>query len=90
MNATDVTSKAQSTAVRFAAQKQAVAKSGQVFVDELWFSQLHQTLGKSPLLIIDHRIGATSQPTIDLREFPSLSQAARNDAPSKPTQESSR
>jgi regulator of protease activity HflC (stomatin/prohibitin superfamily) len=85
MNASDVTSKAQATAVRFAAQKQAVAQSGQVFVDELWFSQLRQTLGHSPLLIIDHRIGAGSPPTIDLREFPSL-----NDAPSKPTQESSR
>ena len=90
MNATDVTSKAQSTAVRFAAQKQAVAQSGQVFVDELWYSQLHQTLGHSPLLIIDSRIGASSPPTIDLREFPSLNDAARRDAPSKPTQESSR
>lgn len=90
MNATDVTSKAQSTAVRFAAQKQAVAQSGQVFVDELWFSQLRQTLGHSPLLIIDHRIGTNSPPTIDLREFPSLNEAARRDAPSKPTQESSR
>jgi regulator of protease activity HflC (stomatin/prohibitin superfamily) len=90
MNASDVTSKAQATAVRFAAQKQAVAQSGQVFVDELWFSQLRQTLGHSPLLIIDHRIGAGSPPTIDLREFPSLNDAARRDAPSKPTQESSR
>ncbi|SUW65597.1 FtsH protease regulator HflK [Buttiauxella agrestis] len=90
MNATDVTSKAQATAVRFAAQKQAVAQSGQVFVDELWFSQLHQTLGHSPLMIIDSRIGAGSPPTIDLREFPSLNEAARRDAPSKPTQESSR
>ncbi|MEW7313351.1 protease modulator HflK [Buttiauxella gaviniae] len=85
MNATDVTSKAQSTAVRFAAQKQAVAQSGQVFVDELWFNQLHQTLSHTPLLIIDHRIGANTPPTIDLREFPSL-----NEAPAKPTQESSR
>lgn len=90
MNAIDVTSKAQSTAVRFAAQKQAVAQSGQVFVDELWYSQLHQTLGHRPLLIIDHRIGAGSPPTIDLREFPSLNDAARRDAPSKPTQEPSR
>jgi regulator of protease activity HflC (stomatin/prohibitin superfamily) len=90
MNASDVTSKAQATAVRFAAQKQAVAQSGQVFVDELWFSQLRQTLGHNPLLIIDHRIGAGSPPTIDLREFPSLNDAARRDAPSKPTQESSR
>ncbi|WBM70207.1 protease modulator HflK [Buttiauxella sp. WJP83] len=90
MNATDVTSKAQSTAVRFAAQKQAVAQSGQVFIDELWYSQLHQTLGHSPLLIIDHRIGAGSPPTIDLREFPSLNEAARRDASAKPTQESSR
>ncbi|WP_245164512.1 protease modulator HflK [Buttiauxella brennerae] len=90
MNASDVTSKAQATAVRFAAQKQAVAQSGQVFVDELWFSQLRQTLGHSPLLIIDHRIGAGSPPTIDLREFPSLNEAARRNAPSKPTQESSR
>jgi len=90
MNATDVTSKAQATAVRFAAQKQAVEQSGQVFVDELWFSQLHQTLGHSPLMIIDSRIGAGSPPTIDLREFPSLNEAARRDAPSKPTQESSR
>ena len=90
MNATDVTSKAQSTAVRFAAQKQAVAQSGQVFVDELWFNQLHQTLSHTPLLIIDHRIGANTPPTIDLREFPSLNEAARREAPAKPTQESSR
>ncbi|MEZ2575695.1 protease modulator HflK [Buttiauxella ferragutiae] len=90
MNASDVTSKAQATAVRFAAQKQAVAQSGQVFIDELWYSQLHQTLGHSPLLIIDQRIGAGSPPTIDLREFPSLNDAARRDVPSKPTQESSR
>ncbi|MGK7244733.1 hypothetical protein ACSPAH_01910 [Buttiauxella agrestis] len=51
---------------------------------------MHQTLGHSPLMIIDSRIGAGSPPTIDLREFPSLNEAARRDAPSKPTQESSR
>lgn len=90
MNATDVTSKAQATAVSFAAQKQAVAHAGQVFIDELWFSQLRQTLGHSPLLIIDSRIGAGASPTIDLREFPSLNAAARRDVPAKPTQEPSR
>jgi len=90
MNAADAISTAQATAVRFAAQKQAAAQSGQVFIDELWFSQLRQTLGHSPLLIIDSRIGAGTPPTIDLRDFPSLNDAARRDAPAKPTQEPSR
>ncbi|WP_039030042.1 protease modulator HflK [Leclercia adecarboxylata] len=90
MNAADAVSTAQATAVRFAAQKQAAAQSGQVFIDELWFSQLRQTLGHSPLLIIDSRIGAGTPPTIDLRDFPTLNDAARRDAPAKPTQEPSR
>lgn len=90
MNAADAISKAQATAVRFAAQKQAAAKSGQVFIDELWFSQLRQTLGHSPLLIIDSRIGAGTPPTIDLRDVPSFNDAVRRDAPAKPTQEPSR
>ncbi|WP_254065294.1 protease modulator HflK [Cedecea sp. FDAARGOS_727] len=90
INATEAFSLARATAVRFAAEKNAYQQAGQVFIDELWFKQLQLTLSGRPLLVIDQRIGAGSSPTLDLREFPSLNDAARRDAPVKPAQEPSR
>lgn len=90
INATEALSEAQATATRFAAQKNAYQQAGQVFIDELWFKQLQQALSGRPLLVIDQRIGAGSPPTLDLRDFPTSTDAARRDAPAKPAQELSR
>ncbi|VEB96095.1 FtsH protease regulator HflK [Cedecea lapagei] len=90
INATEALSEAQATATRFAAQKNAWQQAGQVFIDELWFRQLQLALSGRPVLIIDQRIGAGSPPTLDLRDFPTSTDAARRDAPAKPAQEPSR
>lgn len=90
INATEALSLAQATATRFAAQKNAYQQAGQVFIDELWFKQLQLALSGRPLLVIDQRIGAGSPPTLDLRDFPTSTDAARRDAPAKPAQELSR
>jgi regulator of protease activity HflC (stomatin/prohibitin superfamily) len=60
----------------FAAEQQSYRSAGPAFVRERYFSQLAEGLAKANLLIIDHRIGSGSAPTIDLRPY-----AAPGDTP---------
>lgn len=65
----EVRATAQAADVRFAAEQQAYASAGRAFVLEQYLSQLSQGLSHAKLLILDHRLGANSAPTIDLRTF---------------------
>ena len=61
--------RAQAADLRFAAERTAWQKAGQAFLTETYFYQLGLALGKAPLLILDHRLGAGEPPTLDLRSF---------------------
>ena len=68
--AREVNATAQSADLKFKAEQQAYASAGQAFVLEQYFSQLSQGLSKAKLLVLDHRLGGSSNaPTIDLRTF---------------------
>ncbi|NBF00836.1 protease modulator HflK [Pseudomonas sp. Fl5BN2] len=60
---------AQAADLRFAAEQKAYAGAGQAFVLEQYLSQLSQGLSQAKLLILDHRLGGDSAPTLDLRTF---------------------
>lgn len=55
--------------LRFAAEQKAYAAAGQAFVLEQYLSQLSLGLSHAKLLILDHRLGGASAPTLDLRTF---------------------
>ncbi|QJI31890.1 protease modulator HflK [Pseudomonas sp. ADAK18] len=65
----EVNAGAQAADLRFAAEQKAYASAGQAFVLEQYLSQLSQGLAHAKLLILDHRLGGSSAPTIDLRSF---------------------
>lgn len=65
----EVNAAAQAADLRFAAEQKAYASAGQAFVLEQYFSQLTLGLANAKLLILDHRLGGSSAPTIDLRTF---------------------
>lgn len=67
--AREVNAAAQSADRRFAAEQRAYATAGNAFVLEQYLGQLSQGLAHAILLILDHRLGADSAPTIDLRSF---------------------
>ncbi|QXI28535.1 protease modulator HflK [Pseudomonas vanderleydeniana] len=68
-SAHEVQATARAADLRFSAERQAYARAGQAFVLEQYLAQLSQGLGKARLLVLDHRLGANSAPTIDLRSF---------------------
>ncbi|MFH0022237.1 protease modulator HflK [Pseudomonas fluorescens] len=69
-SAREIGATAQAADSKFNAEQKAYANSGQAFVLEQYFSQLSQGLSKARLLILDHRLGGTTNaPTIDLRNF---------------------
>ncbi|MHA3734191.1 protease modulator HflK [Pseudomonas sp. Eth.TT006] len=69
-SAREVSATAQAADLKFKAERQAYASAGQAFVLEQYFSQLSQGLSKAKLLVLDHRLGGSSNaPTIDLRTF---------------------
>ncbi|WP_440973694.1 protease modulator HflK [Pseudomonas koreensis] len=69
-SAREVNATAQAADLKFKAEQQAYASAGQAFVLEQYFSQLSQGLSKARLLVLDHRLGGSSNaPTIDLRTF---------------------
>ncbi|SDT63721.1 protease modulator HflK [Pseudomonas granadensis] len=69
-NARETRATAQAADLKFGAEQKAFANASQAFVLEQYFSQLSQGLSKAPLLILDHRLGGTTNaPTIDLRHF---------------------
>ncbi|AJO81569.1 protease modulator HflK [Pseudomonas sp. MRSN 12121] len=65
----EVQATAQAADLRFGAEQKAYASAGQAFVLEQYLSQLSQGLGNARLLILDHRLGGASAPTLDLRTF---------------------
>jgi regulator of protease activity HflC (stomatin/prohibitin superfamily) len=65
----EVMATAQGANLRFSAEQQGYAKAGQAFLLEQYLSQLTQGLTHAKLLMLDHRLGGTSAPTIDLRSF---------------------
>ena len=54
---------------RFGAEQQAYRSAGNAFMYEYYLSQVATGLAKSSMTIVDHRIGASSAPTIDLRRY---------------------
>lgn len=69
-NARETRATAQAADLRFSAEQKAYASAGQAFVLEQYLGQLGQGLSKARLLILDHRLGGSSNaPTIDLRTF---------------------
>ncbi|MEN8639502.1 protease modulator HflK [Pseudomonas sichuanensis] len=61
--------KAQAAALVFDAERAAWAGAGQAFVLEQYLGRLSQGLAGAHSLIIDHRLGATQAPTLDLRSY---------------------
>ncbi|VEF13765.1 membrane protein/HflK family protein [Pseudomonas fluorescens] len=69
-NASETAATAQAADLRFNAEQRAYASAGQAFVLEQYLGQLSQGLSKAKLLVLDHRLGGSSNaPTIDLRTF---------------------
>ncbi|WP_419712966.1 protease modulator HflK [Pseudomonas sp. NFX224] len=69
-SAREINASAQATDLKFSAEQKAYASAGQAFVLEQYLSQLSQGLANAKLLILDHRLGGSSNaPTIDLRTF---------------------
>ena len=60
---------AQGADLRFTAEQQGYAKAGQAFLLEQYLSQLTQGMTHAKVLVLDHRLGGSSAPTIDLRSF---------------------
>lgn len=53
----------------FAADLTAYQGGAKVFLLEQWFEHVRRDVGRSPLLLLDHRLNGADQPTIDLRKF---------------------
>ncbi|PQP03763.1 hypothetical protein C5612_13900 [Pseudomonas frederiksbergensis] len=69
-SAHEINSNAQAADLKFAAERKAFSSAGQAFVLEQYLSQLTQGLANAKLLVLDHRLGGSSNaPTIDLRTF---------------------
>ena len=69
-NARETSATAQAADLKFSAEQKAYASAGQAFVLEQYLAQLSQGLSKAQLLVLDHRLGGSSNaPTIDLRTF---------------------
>lgn len=67
--ASEVQATAKAADLRFGAERKAYSSAGQAFVLEQYLSQLSQGLSNARLLILDHRLGGSSAPTLDLRTF---------------------
>jgi regulator of protease activity HflC (stomatin/prohibitin superfamily) len=70
--AAEVLAGANAAQVRFAADREAARAGGRAFVLERYFTDLSQALGKSPLTILDHRLGAPDAAVLDLRPPPGV------------------
>jgi regulator of protease activity HflC (stomatin/prohibitin superfamily) len=69
-SAREINATAQAADLKFKAEQKAYASAGQAFVLEQYLNQLSLGLNKAKLLILDHRLGGSSNaPTIDLRTF---------------------
>lgn len=80
-NAHEINATARAADLKFSAEQKAYASAGQAFVLEQYLSQLSQGLSKAKLLVLDHRLGGSSNaPTIDLRTFTLPADPARTTA----------
>ncbi|MBH3405968.1 protease modulator HflK [Pseudomonas glycinae] len=80
-NAHETSATARAADLKFSAEQKAYASAGQAFVLEQYLSQLSQGLSKAKLLVLDHRLGGSSNaPTIDLRTFTLPADPARTTA----------
>jgi regulator of protease activity HflC (stomatin/prohibitin superfamily) len=68
-NSRETMATAQGADLRFTAEQQGYAKAGQAFLLEQYLSQLTLGMTHAKLLVLDHRLGGTNAPTIDLRSF---------------------
>ncbi|MGU9854489.1 protease modulator HflK [Pseudomonas koreensis] len=69
-SAREINAAAQAADLKFSAEQKAYASAGQAFVLEQYLSQLSLGLSKARMLVLDHRLGGSSNaPTIDLRTF---------------------
>ncbi|KAB0497868.1 protease modulator HflK [Pseudomonas vancouverensis] len=69
-SAREINAGAQAADLKFNAEQKAFASAGQSFVLEQYLGQLSQGLANAKLLVLDHRLGGSSNaPTIDLRTF---------------------
>ncbi|MGE8151986.1 protease modulator HflK [Pseudomonas vancouverensis] len=69
-SAREINAGAQAADLKFSAEQKAFASAGQAFVLEQYLGQLSQGLANAKLLVLDHRLGGSSNaPTIDLRTF---------------------
>lgn len=67
--AREVNATAQTADLRFGAEQKAYDRAGHAFLLEQYLSQLSLGLNNAKLLILDHRLGGSSAPTLDLRSF---------------------
>ena len=80
-NAHEINATARAADLKFSAEQKAYASAGQAFLLEQYLSQLSQGLSKAKLLVLDHRLGGSSNaPTIDLRTFTLPADPARTTA----------
>ncbi|OWW00083.1 hypothetical protein ATY81_25110 [Rhizobium sp. R72] len=55
--------------LRFQAEQSAYRDAGKAFLTEMYFDQLTSGLSRSKALVLDHRIGGNTAPTLDLRRL---------------------
>jgi regulator of protease activity HflC (stomatin/prohibitin superfamily) len=84
-SAREINSTAKAAELKFNAEQKAYASAGQAFVLEQYLSQLSQGLANARLLVLDHRLGGSSNPpTIDLRTFTLPADPASSRKPAQP------
>ena len=66
-SAHEINSSAQAADLKFAAERKAFSSAGQAFVLEQYLSQLTQGLANAKLLVLDHRLGGTSNAAQPIR-----------------------
>jgi regulator of protease activity HflC (stomatin/prohibitin superfamily) len=65
--AAETLAEARADATLFDGDRAAAAAAPGVYPLERWFARLRATLGRVPLLVLDHRLDGTAAPTFDLR-----------------------
>ena len=77
-------SRARAAAVTFSAEQQAWQQAGEAFITERRYHILSQALAHTPLLILDNHLQGTSEPVLDLRQYPALSDSTAPQKASTP------
>ncbi|VED48609.1 FtsH protease regulator HflK [Raoultella terrigena] len=77
-------SQARAAAVTFSAERQAWQQSGEAFITERRYHILSQALAHTPLLILDSHLQGSSEPVLDLRQYPALSDSTAPQKASTP------